>query len=143
MIRSHTGEAFTTISSTYITSYYKFLEREETFNSIWLSCFLVETKVILRSCWQDPSKFRIKVDQLYRKKGLRKVYQLSDAMMNQLYGIADIDTFLRTWVPIMCIIATRGTIINWESILASTLKTNIHATKNLEVDQTSKFYMES
>lgn len=54
------------------------------------------------------------------------------AMMNQLYDRADIDVFLGTWVAIMYVIATMGTIFNWANILASTLKTNIVVDKHLE-----------
>jgi len=63
--------------------------------------------------------------------------------MNWLYGRPDIDTMLITWVPIMYIVAIRGTIFNYASILASTLKNNIHTSKNPEADQASKIYMTS
>lgn len=55
----------------------------------------------------------------------------------------NIDTFLRTWVPIMYITAARGTIFNWAGILSSSLKTNIQVAKNSGKYQPSKFYMEA
>lgn len=63
--------------------------------------------------------------------------------MNRLYGRVDIDTFLGSWVPIMHIAATKGTIFNQARILTSALKMNIHTTKNLEKGQPLEFYMAS
>lgn len=143
MIRSHTGKAFETMPSVDITTYYRLLEKKYTFNTKWLSEFQIPNKDILSSWWKYPSKLWVKVDQVYMTKCLRNFYQFMVAMMNQLYRRSYIDTFLRTWVPIMYTITTRGIIFNWKGILASTLKTNIYAVKNQEADQPSEFYMES
>jgi len=87
-------------------------EKEEVFNTRWLSNFVILTKVIMREWWKDPSKFQVRSDQIYRTSGIKKVYHLISAMMNQFYGRANVDVFLGTWVPIMYVITTRSTIFN-------------------------------
>ena len=143
LVRNHIGEAFTSISSEDIIAYYRLLDKEETFNTKWLSYFSVPMKDILMPWWQDLSKFQVKNDPVYRMKFLKKVYHLIAAMMNQLYGRPHNDTFLRTWVPIMYVVATRGTIFNWASFLASALKNNIHTTNYLEAYKQLEFYIAS
>ena len=64
-------------------------------------------------------------------------------MMNCLYSRAYIDVFHGTWVPIMYAVATKGTVFNWASILASALRTNIATAKHPETDQPLEFYMAS
>lgn len=86
VIRSHIGEAFANVYSINIVASYKLSEKGDTFNTRWMSNFLVAIKDILKSWWHEPSKLWVKADQVYRTEGLRKVYQLMDAMMNQLYG---------------------------------------------------------
>lgn len=43
----------------------------------------------------------------------------------------------------MHVVATWGTIFNWASILASSLKTNITTTKHAEAEKPLEFYMAS
>lgn len=65
------------------------------------------------------------------------------AMMNSLYGKANINTFLGTWEPLMHTVATKGTIFKWERILASSPKSHVQASKNPTKGEQSKFYMAS
>jgi len=63
--------------------------------------------------------------------------------MCRLYGKVDCDVFYSTSIPLMHIVATRGTIFNWASILASCVKKNITIAKHPELEQPPKFYMAS
>src|SRR5699024_9802031 len=111
-VKDHTGAPLATIFTTDIATYYRLHERQEIFNTRWLSNFVMSIKDILREWWQDPSKLRVRADQAYRREGLWKVYQLISAVMCHLYGKVDCDVFHGTWVPLMHVVATRGTIFN-------------------------------
>lgn len=63
--------------------------------------------------------------------------------MCRLYGKVACDVFYGTWVPLMHVVPTRGTIFNCENIMASSLKKNIAAAKHPELKQLPKFYMAS
>jgi len=106
--------------------------REETFNTWWLSIFVILVKDILREWWQDPSKFQVRSDQAYRTEGLWKVYQIITTMMCLLYDNADCEVLYETCVPLMHLVTTRGKNFNLVNILASSLKTNIAAAKHPE-----------
>lgn len=125
MVRDHLGAPFATISSIDFSTYYRLPKKEEAFNTQWLSNFVIPTKEIFREWWQEPSKLWVRNDQVYRMEGIKKVYQLITAMTNLLYDKPDANASLKAWVPIMYVVATRGTIFNWANILALVLKTNI------------------
>lgn len=143
VVRDHICTPLETISSTNIATYYRLPENQETFNTWWLSNFAMPTRDILREWWQDPSKFRVRTDEVYRTKGLRNVYQLISAMMCHLYGKADCDIFHDTWVPLMYVVTTGGTMFNRARILVLALRTNIIAAKYPEPEQQPEFYMSS
>lgn len=112
MIRGHDGAPIATISPADINTYYILPERQQTFNTRWLIGFTTPMKDILREWWQDPEKFRARIDQAYKTEGSCKVYQLIIVMMCRLYGKADCDIFFGTWFPLMYVVATRATIFN-------------------------------
>lgn len=143
MIRGHDEAPIATIFAEEIKTYYKLLEKQQTFNTTWLVGFTTPTKDILRDWWQDPEKFRVRTDQAYKTEGLCKVYQLIAVMMSQLYGKGERDVFFGTWVPLMYVVATQGTIFNWVSILSSSLRTNIATAKSPPLEQPPEFYMSS
>lgn len=85
MAMDHSTSPFIAISSIDLATYYKLLGKEEAFNTRWLSNFVIMNKDTLREWWQDPSKFQVISDRIYRRDGLNKAYQLIPTMMNQLY----------------------------------------------------------
>ena len=84
------------ISPLDISAYYRIYEKEETFNTRWISEFPVANNDILKSWRQEPSRLWVKADQVYKIDGMRKVHQLMATMMNWLYGRPNVDTFLET-----------------------------------------------
>lgn len=142
----HDGYILASFIVVDIASYYKLPEGEETFNTRWMTYFnetTKDTKYILKSWWQEPSKFRVKPVHIYKIEGLRKVYHSMVVMMKKLYGRGDIDTFLGSWVPMMHTVANKGTLFNWEIIFTSALNMNIQTTKYIENSKSSEFYIAS
>jgi len=82
VIRGHAREVLTSFTIVDISTYYKLPEREEAFNNIQLLAFNDSTKDILKSWWQEPTKFSFRENQVYNTEGLWKVYQLMATMMN-------------------------------------------------------------
>ena len=136
-------EGFPSFTPAFLAKTYILPQPEVSMTTAWVKILKLEYVATTKMMVVEGNNFRHKQYGEYDTSHIRNPYRMIALMLNKNFGKVDGKTYRFGWIPLIYHVAMKGTVFNWDDIVAKNLSTSIAAAQEGLLRGKIDFYMGS